>query len=174
MRGVIGQYLALAALACLTLPGLASGNPAATINAKATVSGGATATVTANISFARDTTVAKQSDATVGDDQAGTSGKNGEGEALGFYGRPSVIIIGDSRGQILNFLSDNYRPGGGISSFNAYCVLKGAENIACDKGPVAGKLENTLLINVGMTAADGIMPVDNKTLPSFDMSVVYQ
>jgi len=160
MGAAIGKYLAFAA-ACLMLPGLASGNPAATINANAAASGNATVNVTANMSFERDITVGMESDVAFGD-------------VLAPYGGHSVITIGDSRGQILNFLSGNYRPGGGILSLHARCVLNGVDNAACDTSPVAGKQKNTLFIGVDMTAGDGITPVDNKTLPSFDMSVVYQ
>jgi hypothetical protein len=67
-----------------------------------------------------------------------------------------------------------HRQGGGISPLHAHCALKGAENVACDTHPVIGKLENTLFIGMDMTVEDGITPVDNKTIPSFDMSVVYQ
>ena len=66
------------------------------------------------------------------------------------------------------------RRGGGISSVHARCVLKGAENAACEARPVSGERENTLFIGVDMTVEDGITPVDNKTIPSFDMSVVFQ
>lgn len=185
MREAIGKYLAFAAAAGLMLPGLASGNPAATINANAAASGSATVNVTANMSFERDITVGTKSDATFGGDQPGPNDKVmpdaagnmlllGKNEALGPFGRPGVITIGDSRGQILNFLSGNYRPSGGISPPHARCALKGVENAACDTSPVAGKQKNTLFIGVDMTVEDGITPVDNKTIPSFDMSVVYQ
>lgn len=185
MREAFGKYLAFAAVAGLMLPGFASGNPAATINAGATASGSATVNVTANMSFERDITVGKESDVTFAGDQPGPNDKvmpvaagnmllEGKGEVLAPYGRPGVITIGDSRGQILNFLSGNYRPGGGISSLRAHCALKGAENAACDTRPVSGERENTLFIGVDMTMTDGITPVDNKTVPSFDMSVVYQ
>ena len=184
MGAAIRKYLAFAA-AGLLLPGLASGSPAATINAMATAAGNATVNVTANMSFERDITVGKESDVTFGGDQPGPNDKVmlnaagnmlllGKNEALGPFGRPGVITIGDSRGQILNFLSGNYRPGGGISSLYAHCALKGAENVACDTRPVSGERENTLFIGVDMTVEDGITPVDNETIPSFDMSVVYQ
>jgi hypothetical protein len=184
MRAAIGKYLAFAAAAAsLMLPGFASGNPAAMSNAMATATGRATVNVTTNISFERDIVVGTESDATFGGDQPGPNimpgaagnrlleGKNG---ILSPYGRPGVITIGDARGQILNFLSDNYRPGGGISPLHARCVLKGVENATCDTSPVSGERENTLFIGVDMTLEDGITPVDNKTIPSFDMSVVYQ
>ena len=182
MRAAIGKYLALAA-AGLILPGLASGNPAATINANAAASGSATVNVTAHMSFESVITAGTKSDAAFGGDQPGPNimpgaagnrlleGKNG---ILSPYGRPGVIIIGDTRGQILNFLPDNYRPGGGISFLHVRCVLKGVDNAACDTSPVSGKRENTLFIGVDMTVEDGITPVDNETIPSFDMSVVYQ
>jgi hypothetical protein len=186
MGAAIGKYLALAAVVVsLMLPGLACGNPAATINANAAASGGATVNVTANMSFERDITVGTKSDAAFGGDQPGPNDKvmlnaagnmplEGKGEVLGPFGRPGVITIGDSRGQILNFLLGDHRPAGGISSLHARCALKGADNTACDTSPVSGKLENTLFIGMDMTVEDGITPVDNKTIPSFDMSVVYQ
>ena len=185
MRAAIGKYLAFAAAAALMLPGLASGNPAATINANAAASGSATVNVTAHMSFERDITASTESDVTFGGAQPGPNDKvmldtagnmlfEGKDEVLGPYGRPGVITIGDSRGQILNFLSGNYRPGGGISPLHARCVLKGVENATCDTSPVSGERENTLFIGVDMTLEDGITPVDNKTIPSFDMSVVYQ
>jgi hypothetical protein len=184
MGAAIRKYLAFAA-AGLLLPGLASGSPAATINAMATAAGNATVNVTANMSFERVIAVGKESDVTFGDvqtrpndkvmlDTAGNMRLEGKGEVLAPYGRPGVITIGDSRDQILNFLFDNYRHGGGISSLHAQCALKGAENGGCDTLPVSGKPETTLFIGIDMTASDGITPVDNKTVPSFDMSVVYQ
>jgi len=183
MREAIGKYLALAAVAGLMLPGFVSST--ATINARATASGSATVNVTANISFERDITAGTESDVTFGDvqtrpndkvmlDTAGNMRLEGKGEVLAPYGRPGVITIGDSRDQILNFHLDNYSQGGGISSLHAHCALKGAENAACDTSPVSGELENTLFIGVDMTVGHGITPVDNKTVPSFDMSVVYQ
>jgi hypothetical protein len=185
MGAAIGRYLALAAAAGLMLPGFASGNPAGTINAWATVNTKATVNVVANISFERVIAVGTESDATFGGAQTGPNDKfmldaagnmlhEGRDDVLGPYGRPGVITIGDSRGQILNFLSSNYHPGGGMSSLHVRCVLKGVDNAACDTSPVIGKLENTLFIGVDMTMTDGIAPVDNKTTSSFDMSVVYQ
>ena len=161
MRAANGKYLALAAVVSLMLPGFVSDTSAATINANAAATGSATVNVTAQISFARDITVGMESDVTFGD-------------VLAPYGGHSVITIGDSRGQILNFLSGNYRPGGGISSLHARCVLKGVENVDCEARPVSGERENTLFIGVDMRLEDGRAPVDNKTIPSFDMSIVYQ
>jgi len=173
MREAIVKYLALAAVAGLMLRGLVSDTSAAPINVKA------------NISFERAIAVGKESDVTFGDvqtrpndkvmlDTAGNMRLEGRGEVLAPYGHPSVITIGDSRDQILNFLPDNYHQGGGISSLYAHCALKGAENVACDTRPVSGERENTLFIGMDITVEDGITPVDNKTTPSFDMSVVYQ
>jgi hypothetical protein len=173
MREAKGRYLALAAVVSLMLPGFVSETSAATVN------------VTAHMSFERAIAISKESDVTFGDvqtrpsdkvmlDTAGNMRLEGKGEVLAPYGRPSVITIGDSRGQILNFLSGNYRAGGAISSLHARCALKGSETMSCDMLPVSGKLENTLFIGVDMTVGDGITPVDNKTIPSFDMSVVYQ
>jgi hypothetical protein len=185
MGAAIVKYIALAAAAGLMLPGFASGNPAATINANAAATGSAAVNVIAKMSFERDITAGTKSEATFGgapiepNDKvmlgaAGNMLLEGKGEALGPFGRPGVITIGDSRGQILNFVSGNYHASGGILSLHAHCVLKGVENAACDTSPVAGKRENTLFIGVEMTLDDGITPVDNKTIPSFDMSVVYQ
>jgi hypothetical protein len=185
MREANGKYLALAAIASLMLPGFASGNPAATINAKATATGSATVNVKAHISFERVIIVGTESEATFGGSQTGPNDKvmlnaagnmplEGRDEVLGSYGRPGVITIGDSRGQILNFVPDNYHPGGGMSSLQVHCALKGTENAACDTSPVPGKQQNTLFIGVDMTVGDGITRVDNKAVPSFDMSVVYQ
>jgi hypothetical protein len=173
MREAIGKYLALAAVTGLLLQAFVSEASAATINVKA------------NISFERAIAVGKESDVTFGDvqtrpndkvmlDTAGNMRLEGKGEVLAPNGRPSVITIGDSRGQILNFLTDNYSQGGGISSLYAHCALKGAESVACDTRPVSGARENTLFIGMDITVEDGKTPVDNKTTPSFDMSVVYQ
>ncbi len=184
MRAATGKCLAFAVAAGLTLPGFASGNPAAS-NATATASANATVNITANMSFERDITVSVASDLTFVGAQTGPNDKvmpdaagnmllDGKDETLGPYGRPGVITIGDSRGQILNFLLGNYRPAGGISSLHARCALKGAENAACDTRPVSGERENTLFIGMNMAVEDGIAPVDNKSIPSFDMSIVYQ
>jgi hypothetical protein len=135
--------------------------------------------------FRKAIAVGTESDATFGGAQTGPNDKfmqdavgnrlhEGRDEVLGPHGRPGVITIGDSRGEILNFLSGNYHPGGGMSSLHVRCVLKDVDNAACDTGPVIGKLENTLIIGVDMTMTDGLAPVDNKTTSSFDMSVVYQ
>jgi hypothetical protein len=189
MREAHGKYLCLAAVVVrLMLPGFVSDSSAATISAENTTVNAANTTVDvkAHISFERAIiAVGTEPDITFGDvqprpndrvmlDTAGNMRLEGKGEVLAPYGRPGVITIGDSRGQILNFLPDNYRQGGGMSSLHARCALKGAENVACDTRPVIGKLENTLFIGMDMTVEDGITPVDNKTIPSFDMSVVYQ
>jgi hypothetical protein len=185
VRPAIRKYLALAAVVSLMLPGFVFDTSAATINAENNSEASATVNVTAHISFERAIAVGKESDVTFGDvqtrpndkvmlDTAGNMRLEGRGEVLAPYGRPSVITIGDSRDQILNFQLDNYSQGGGISPLHAHCALKGIENAACDTSPVAGKRENTLFIGMDMTVTDGITPVDNKTIPSFDMSVVYQ
>jgi len=189
MREANGKYLALAAIVVgLMLPGFVADSTAATINAENNTLAAASSSVNvkANISFERVIiAIGQKADVTFGEvqtrpndkvmlDPAGNMRLEGKGELLSPYGRPSVITIGDSRGQILNFLLDNYRQGGGISSLQAHCALKGAENAACDTRPVIGKLENTLFIGMDMAVGDEITPVDNKAVPSFDMSVVYQ
>jgi hypothetical protein len=185
MRAAKGKYLALAAVVSLMLPGFVFDTSAATINAENNSEASATVNVTAHMSFERAITAGTESDVTFGDmqtrpgdkvmpDAAGNMRLEGKGEVLAPYGRPGVITIGDARGQILNFLSGNYRPGGGLSSLHARCVLKSVDNAACDASPVSGKQNNTLFIGVDMTVGDGITRVDNKTIPSFDMSVVYQ
>ncbi len=188
MREVNGKCLALAAIVVsLMLPGFVSDSSAATLNAENTANTANTrVNVTAHISFERAiVAIGKEPDITFGDvqtrpndkimlDTAGNMRLEGKGEVLAPYGRPGVITIGDSRGQILNFVTGNYRQGGGMASLRARCALKGAEDVACDTRPVLGERENTLFIGMDMAVGDEITPVDNKTMPSFDMSVVYQ
>lgn len=141
--------------------------------------------VQANISFERVITAHKQSDITFGGLQGrphdqvsmGADGAMrllGNGEVLTPFGHPSVITLGDSRENIMNFVPSNYMPGQGITSLKARCVVKGTDNASCDSTPLFGKKESTLFIGMDMTLSDAPALVDNDTPPSFDMSVIYQ
>ncbi|MEZ0223633.1 MAG: hypothetical protein ACAH83_03700 [Alphaproteobacteria bacterium] len=167
------KSMMLAAMAGLVLLACVSDTSASTV------------AVQTRISFERAITAHKQSDVTFGglqgraNDQVsmgadGAMRLSGKGEVLSPFGNPSVINIGDSRSQIMNFSPGNYAPGQGISSLKAHCVVKGTDNASCDSTPLFGKKENTLFIGMDMTLSDTPTPVDNDKPPSFDMSVVYQ
>jgi hypothetical protein len=179
MGEAIGKYLALAAVAAVMLRGLVSDTSAATVNGNSSVS------VVASISFDRVIAIGKESDVSFGDlqsrsndrvmlDSEGNMRLGSAGGVIFSVGRPGVITIGDSRDQVLNFLHDNYRQGGNILSLDAHCVLKSAASLDCDQTPISGKRENTLFIGMDITVGSVAGPVDNKTEPSFDISVVYQ
>ena len=172
MSQVWVKSVLFAAATGLLLQAFTSDTSAATINVKA------------NISFERAINFGKRSDVIFGEvqaqpndkitmDTAGNMRLDGKGEVLAPYGRPSVMTIGDSRGQIMNFLPANYRLGSGIRSLQAHCVLKGTENGDCDNVPIYGKRETTVFIGMDITVADALSSAD-AARPSFDMSIVYQ
>jgi len=178
VRKALGKYLGIATVAGLMLPCFVSDTCATTIGTKSTIA------VKANIAFAQAADLAKQSDITVGVvraqpndritiDHSGATRLQGKGAVLSPSGHPSVIKIGDARNQTLNFLTDNYTPGGGISALRAHCTLKGTGDADCDTLPISGKKENILFIGMDMTIGDSLNS-DDKTSPSFDMSIVYQ
>ena len=164
------KHLMLSALTGLVLLGFAGDTSAGTVDVKA------------NIAFERVILLNKHSDVTFGgmqirsNDQIsmGADGNirlTGKGEVLTPFGSPSVVTLGDSRDQILNFSTGNYTPGQGITSLRAHCTVKGSLG-DCDRTPIFGLKENTLFIGMDLTIGDGAGTDAHP--PSFDMSVVYQ
>jgi hypothetical protein len=178
VRKALEKCLRIATVAGLMLPCFVTDTCATTIGTKSTIA------VKANIAFAQAADLAKQSDITVGVvraqpndritvDNYGATSLQGKGAVLDPNGHPSVIKIGDARNQTLNFLTDNYTPGGDIAALRAHCTLKGSGNADCDTLPIYGKKDDVLLIGMDMTIGDSLSS-DDKTAPSFDMSIVYQ
>ena len=107
-------------------------------------------------------------------DPSGTMQIDGKGELLEAYGRPSIVRLGDARGEIINVMPTNYSLAPGISSMHARCRFQGIEQVDCDTLPISGKLQNTLFIGMDITTADLSGSIDNNDAPSFDISIVYQ
>lgn len=175
---VFKKFLVLAAFAGTALLTSASYTSAVTLQ------GGATASITAKISFERPVSAIKHSDITFGEmyprrddkismDPDGNMSIDGKGDVLS-VGRPSVITIGDTREQILNFVPMNYTLGSGISSLKAHCAFGHALRGDCSERPISGKQKNALYIGMDMTVSDGLALGETDKEPSFDMSIVYQ
>jgi hypothetical protein len=169
---VFGKFLLLAALAGTALLTFASQTSATTTAIKA------------KISFERAIVAIKHSDVTFGEmsprqddrislDTEGNMSIDGKGDVVS-TGRPSVIMIGDAREQIMNFVPSNYTFGSGIGALRAHCSFNHTLRGDCTQSPIFGKQENALYIGMDMTISDGLTLGDDGKKPSFDMSIVYQ